>query len=344
MSEPIHVYLNLDVVNNSANNQTPLVFSETRNIPFLTNSNNYFASVIRFCLQTSNSLPVFIPDIKLGQSDPNRTIYEITMTFTGTADNGTSKTVSVTHWINYSSNDTSLPTPAPPLTTVDRSSTYYWVYNIIDFVDLINLALEATKNDLIGPVRGIGSAYANFTMNDPFIEYDNSSGLFTLFVDTAVDNNLAIYFNSVLYDILPFPAIYRSPNYYLNNYDRITNVATVLTRIYNPDGTTSDVDIKYRTLTTEFSPVCLWNPVRNIYFSTNTLPIIPTMTQPPKIYSDISLGSNSGLPDILNILTDFEIPVTAQNNYNGEIIYSPQAEYRFIDMNSSFNLNKIDLS
>ena len=150
MSEPTHLYLNLDVVNNSANNQTPLVFSETRNIPFLTNSNNYFASVIRFCLQTSNSLPVFIPDIKLGQSDPNRTIYEITMTYVG------ENTTSVTRWINYSSNDTSLPTPAPPLTTVDRSSTYYWVYNIVDFVDLINLALEATKNTFVGKGVGLG--------------------------------------------------------------------------------------------------------------------------------------------------------------------------------------------
>lgn len=68
------------------------------------------------------------------------------------------------------------------------------------------------------------------------------------------------------------------------------------------------------------------------------------MTQPPKVYSDISLFGNSGLPYILNILTDFEIPVSATNNYNGEIIYSPQAEYRFVDMNSSLNLNKIDLS
>ena len=78
MGDPTHVYLNLDVVNNSTTNAQPLVFNETRNMPCLTNSENYFCSVVRFTLQTSNSLPVFIPDILTGQSDYNRTVYAIT--------------------------------------------------------------------------------------------------------------------------------------------------------------------------------------------------------------------------------------------------------------------------
>ena len=81
-NEPVHVYLNLDVVNNSTTTAQPLVFNETRNMPFLTNSENYFCSVVRFTLQTSNSLPVFIPDILTGQSDYDKTVYAITMSFT----------------------------------------------------------------------------------------------------------------------------------------------------------------------------------------------------------------------------------------------------------------------
>jgi hypothetical protein len=82
MSDPTHVYLNLDVVNNSTTTAQPLVFNETRNMPFLSNSENYFCSVVRFTLQTSNSLPVFIPDILTGQSDVNTTVYAITMSLT----------------------------------------------------------------------------------------------------------------------------------------------------------------------------------------------------------------------------------------------------------------------
>ena len=49
---------------------------------FLTNSENYFCSVFRVTLQTSNSLPVFIPDILTGQSDCDKTVYAITMSLT----------------------------------------------------------------------------------------------------------------------------------------------------------------------------------------------------------------------------------------------------------------------
>jgi hypothetical protein len=87
------------------------------------------------------------------------------------------------------------------------------------------------------------------------------------------------------------------------------------------------------------------NPIRNIYFTTSLLPIQPTLSQPPKVFNDTNLSaSNSGAPDITNILTDFEISVTATNNYNGEIIYLPQTEYRLVDLNEGFNLNKIDIN
>ena len=76
--ESFHTYMNLDVVNNSSTTPQRLVFNMTRTIPFLSNAEDYFLTVARFNLQTSNSLPVFIPDIETGQSDPNLTVYQIT--------------------------------------------------------------------------------------------------------------------------------------------------------------------------------------------------------------------------------------------------------------------------
>jgi hypothetical protein len=71
--------MNLDVVNNSSTTPKRLVFNMTRTIPFLTNAEDYFLTVARFNLQTSNSLPVFIPDIQTGQSNPNLTVYGIVL-------------------------------------------------------------------------------------------------------------------------------------------------------------------------------------------------------------------------------------------------------------------------
>ena len=130
MQDPTHIYLNLDVVNNSTSKSQPLVFNETRNMPFLTNSQDYFCSVVRFTLQTSNSLPVFIPDILLGQDNVDTTVYAISMALTKyTTDAGgaiTSSTFGASRYIEYNPLDLTQPEPAKPQTEVDLSSTYYF--------------------------------------------------------------------------------------------------------------------------------------------------------------------------------------------------------------------------
>ena len=129
MTDPTHIYMNLDVVNNSTSKSQPLVFNETRNMPFLSNSEDYFCSVVRFTLQTSNSLPVFIPDILLGQDNVDITVYAISMALTKyTTDAGgtiTSDTYGASRYIDYKPLDLTQPEPAPPQTEVDLSSQYF---------------------------------------------------------------------------------------------------------------------------------------------------------------------------------------------------------------------------
>ena len=52
----------------------------------------------------------------------------------------------------------------------------------------------------------------------------------------------------------------------------------------------------------------------------------------------------SGEPNIASILSDFEVSLSAENQYRPDISYVPPGEFRLIDMYSSFNLNKIDLA
>ena len=80
---------------------------------------------------------------------------------------------------------------------------------------------------------------------------------------------------------------------------------------------------RYITLQTEFSPISIMNPIRNVYFTSNTLPIVPTLVSPPKIIGDTNLSVSSVSGDLSNIIADYSISVSAQNNYNGEIIYQP---------------------
>ena len=80
---PIHTYLDLDVVNYNLNSSAAaphLRFEETRNSPFLEgDTSEYFCSIVRFSIQTGNSLPIFIPRIETGQDDINKTVCKVTL-------------------------------------------------------------------------------------------------------------------------------------------------------------------------------------------------------------------------------------------------------------------------
>ena len=85
MSQPYHIYLDLDVLDNdvaSGAKPHPLVFEETRNTPCLDgDASNYFCSIVRFSIQTGSSSPVFIPRIDGPRQDPNATVYKITLAY-----------------------------------------------------------------------------------------------------------------------------------------------------------------------------------------------------------------------------------------------------------------------
>ena len=121
------------------------------------------------------------------------------------------------------------------------------------------------------------------------------------------------------------------------------NIFTKLESNVNVTYTSTGAAERYIVFSTESSPVSIMNPIRNIYFTSNTLPIVPTLVSPPKIVGDSNMAVSSVSGDLSNIIADYSIPVSAQNNYNGEIIYAPSAEYRLISMNSSTNLNRIDI-
>ncbi|MFN9910612.1 MAG: phage minor capsid protein, partial [bacterium] len=71
------MYYDIQISNINNNDTLPPVlnFIETRNNPFLYESDKYYMSIIRFSLDTPN-LPVFIPTIQPSpNTDINLTIY-----------------------------------------------------------------------------------------------------------------------------------------------------------------------------------------------------------------------------------------------------------------------------
>ena len=94
----------------------------------------------------------------------------------------------------------------------------------------------------------------------------------------------------------------------------------------------------------EMTSVALWNPVASIVFASSLLPIVATQTSLPKDagkqHHTLSGGNNSNL---LPIPSAFSIAVDATNQYRPCVEYAPGAEYRLLDVNSTANLNRVDI-
>ena len=94
----------------------------------------------------------------------------------------------------------------------------------------------------------------------------------------------------------------------------------------------------------EISTISNMTPLDSIVFTSTSLPIHPSLSSAPKVSSSTNrTSSGNGLPNITNVLTDFQIALSAANHYKPVIAYAPQGEYRLIDMYGNKDLSRIDL-
>ena len=356
IQDPHHVYLDLDVINNdyTANATRPyLRFEEIRNTPFLDgDSAEYFCSIVRFTIQTGNTLPVFIPSIVTGQPNPNLTIYKVTLNYDGT---------SVTRNVIYTPEDNTAPVPAPPLIQQDISSKYYYVYNYSHFVEMVNAALKTAFLDLRVAVTPVVFDLPKQTL-PPYLEFDHVTNRVILhaeqirydetFILSTGGMAINIFFNERLFDLFvgmqhTLESKQGDANYRL----RVAyNGSNLVTRdiIEGYDAAEEKVDflpMNYVQMYQEVSSIAIWNPVSALIFASSLLPIKTTQTSLPRSIGSnenafSSVGNNSNM---LSAISDFAIAVDGNNQYRPMVIYNPSPEYRLIDMNSYMNLNRVDI-
>jgi hypothetical protein len=337
-NQPYHIYYDLDFVNNNTSgNNAPAVlsFSDIRNTPYLNCPENYFMSVVRFNLQ-SPSLPVFIPNTLIGQSNINKLAYSFSMTY---------KSYVSQTYIIYVPTDTTQPNPNPPTITQDLTSGYYYIYSYQEWFKMINTALSTCFNAL--SVLAIAGGDALPSSNPPFMVIDPNSLTATLNADINGFNNtlanpIKIYMNTAMFNLYNnFPAYRYS--------DNNINGLNYLFDIYNNNNTnTLIISSTYSALVMfqEQSTCALLNPIQSIIFTTGQLPVTPSLSSLPYavnggVSQTLQSGNNSNIsPQI----SDFEVPFSALNTYKPNITYVPSAEYRLIDMYGNSPINQIQIN
>ena len=345
-TSPNHIYMDLCMVNNDSDSTqapVPLVFTESRDRPIIDNPQEFYLTVARFHIDTFSCLPVFIPQIQMGD-DPNKTIYSFTMEW---AYNNATTTKFVQSFMTYTPQDVTQPTPKAPsvLGKQDMSSGYYMCMNNSHVVSLINqclIDLYAAQKAFYNSVHFPQSQWPNLT-NPPWIAYDNSSHQLIFNFDAAsydasLPSPLNLYCNTAMFNLLN--------SFEFINFSSSGNGvgANYKLNVYNSQGTNS-LDMGTYTalqLYEDYPSVNQWSPVSSIILTSNTLPINGTIQGAPKVFNSNNNTSQYSSNNSMKVISDFTVALDNSNSYRPSVDYSPTI-YRMVDLIGHSPITYIDI-
>ena len=362
---PNNVYYDANIINNdqSGTKDPPmLVFQDIRSTSILTYPHLYELSVVRFNLETANSLPLWIPSIQPRPSatltvgvingvpltipNPAYLFYNINLTtysFTLEYKDAWGKThTSGQTFVEYEPSDYSAALP-----TVDGDTyiPYYYVKSFNTIVQMFNNALTKAFVKLYGLTELL-------TPFQPFFEWNSDTSKFILNADVmgynlndASVDYISIYCNSALYTLI---SGFESDYYGIKaldgkNYRFKLRVDSRGLNLFQIDYSQKYFAIQ---LYQEYSSGSLFSPVASIVFTTNMLPVIPSNSSQPTIFSgDGKLRNSGNNNNLTTMITDFESQDNNGYGFCGSLTYIPSAEYRFISMNQGNDkINNIDIT
>jgi hypothetical protein len=340
-SNPDKVYYDLTIANLNngdvnAVNSPQLIFNEQRQNAIIPNTGDYYMSIVRFQLDTS-SLPIFIPVIQIAQSNPNLTIYSVTI-----EDNNTGTPYQVyIEWVNQIANVDVVPPPAP--NPVQAESEWYFCYSFEWFVNLVNVALQQALINA-GVVGGIASMSWNSSSNTAVLYLDQAN--FQDITPPATQPKYSLYFNQALFTLFSsFPSQYlgsvgvTSGRNYLIQVNDYNGINTISLPVTAPAGTGTICTY----ISQEWDTTGLWTPVSSIVFTSATFPIIPTRLSPPQAFVDgvlYNLSQSGNNSNVAQVITDL---ASGDLCYKPSLLYEPTAQFRLIDMVGNTPLTNINI-
>lgn len=302
--------------------------SITNTSPILSRPSNYYGMIARLSIDNF-SVPLIIPRVELNQPDINKLVYQFALGYNGIY----SDAINV-EFITTSSS----PAPASPVgAQQDLNTSYYYIYQYNNFLEMWNNTLATALSNLAGKTTlPVG-------VEAPLFYYDYTSGLVLkaqtafyaqdLSVSSAPANKLQIYIDGntiALCNGLPF--VYQ-PNLGVGNC-KFSMILRDEQINKDPTGT------YWLERQQSIAQLCYWSSIKAIQLQT-TMPIAPEYTQSP-------LGSQ-GLGQLasqtISLLTDF-IPdrsVDPSSN-NIQLVYNKVDSLRLFDLVSDTPLYRIDVT
>lgn len=334
------IYYDMVISNlNNTNTRPPIAYyNETRSSPIVYDPFKYDLIVARWQLDT-NFLPIFIPQIQSDTSNPNLTIYSITLSY--------GNIIGAPAYLLFIPQNKVSQIPQPPSMNSnklqDDSQGYYDIYTYQYWIYLVNNTFQTAYNNLVLACIPYGtvlpSAFA------PVMTFDTQNNIAIINADVLGYNinagGIKIFFNQALSQLFSsFPFLIESFNDPFNrNFLLQTNVFAVANQSDYPSFGTP-LFTAYQIFQ-EFSTISNWNPIMSIALASNTLPILPNNEGVPSLIINGISQQQSGNNNIQSqVFTDF----ATDGIYKPMITYIPSAEYRRITLVGDKPISNIDIS
>jgi len=310
---------------------------------------SYYLSIIRFTLDTP-TLPVFIPVIQPNQGNRDLTIYSVTLSWTNPV--APFQTFNQQTFVNFIPQIQDVVVPAPPSQTTDglqnNQTGYYEILNYQYWILLINNTFTTCFNDLNTQVVGAGLVLPS--THAPTMSWDTTSNCAVLTAeqigyDNTIANSIGIYMNPAMYQIFSsFTALILGSVGVTNgkNIQIVMNGFGGATVVVFPPTAPAISQYDALQIVQEYSTLALWTPITSIVFTSNTLPVVPANISSPLLFINGEVYNNGGNnSNISQVVTDF---VSDDGIYKPNIVYTPSAQYRLINLVGNTPIYNLDLN
>jgi hypothetical protein len=259
----------------------------------------------------------------------------------------------------------------------DLTSRYYWCSTYTYWLTLVQTALNAANLALYTNSANLISQYATYALfvadyPVPIISYEPTTNLFSIayppdFNQTGVGTTSTKYTLSrrrLFMNINSYGLFSNFPAQFYNNESKTTwtnpaspplaiPVGFAWEQLVYPIGTatnlvaTTGTYTNWLRMTQDYeSNSTLWTPCDSIVFTTTQLPTQREAVAPPNTVGSKNIGnSQPTAPSAFQpVLTDIALDLSADTSgYRKMIYYSPVAEYRMSDFNTSGEIRTIDI-
>lgn len=306
-------------------------FYDQRPSAMIEDATNWKCAIERFSV-SSRTLPVWIPKMKNLSLSASETAYQVQFNIntitanSNTAHNISSQPISLFYnCVSKYSNSSE----------TDINSQYFYVYNISQFVDMLNQALNTAFTNLQSTLNQQGE-FESVTLLTKCPKVYFSNNLFTFAFDSygfgGVDNtsnsqaqqeDISLFINEDLKNLL----VNLNLIYYQNNTPLLPYEISVSNRILN---ILNIGQIQYYTETQNYeSTSCVFSPVQSIVFSSN----IGLMCEYTGNTNILNSNSNNFVSStaIENNITDISLSLDTCQDYNSLISFVP-SHLRYCDI------------